>query len=241
MLYTELTKRAMMICYEAHQGQTDGSDMPYVFHPLHLAEQMETESEICAALLHDVPEDTERTLRDLEDAGFPEEITEAIAKLTHDRSQPYMEYVLGIRDNTIARKVKLADLAHNSDLSRLNEVSSCDRKRRRKYQIAKVLLEESVDDPVSGGSYRDLPIHDKNPWFLRIRYADDGTVSGSEIIDHEAIVYRPDIDSHQLLYGLSEEGRVTSFPEQAAEYLEDHNLDELEKWLEGLGIFCERA
>ena len=57
MLYTPLTKKALQICFAAHKKQFDKSGMPYVIHPLHLAEQMETEEEVCAALLHDVLED----------------------------------------------------------------------------------------------------------------------------------------------------------------------------------------
>ena len=63
--YTALTRKAMRICYAAHEGQVDKSGVPYVFHPLHLAEQMETEEEICTALLHDVVEDTKWTLAEL--------------------------------------------------------------------------------------------------------------------------------------------------------------------------------
>ena len=59
MLYTDVTKTALKICYEAHSGQIDKSGLPYVFHPFHLAEQMETEDEICVARLHDVMEDTD--------------------------------------------------------------------------------------------------------------------------------------------------------------------------------------
>ena len=68
--YTSLTKKAMMICFETHKNQKDKSGMPYVFHPFHLAEQMETEDEICTALLHDVAEDSDCTIEDLKKEGF---------------------------------------------------------------------------------------------------------------------------------------------------------------------------
>ena len=55
MLYTELTCRAMCIAYEAHEGQRDQSGVPYIFHPMHVAERVgDDEYAICAALLHDV-------------------------------------------------------------------------------------------------------------------------------------------------------------------------------------------
>ena len=73
MIYTEKTKKALKLCFEAHKDQTDKSGLPYVFHPFHLAEQMETEDTTVAALLHDVAEDTDYTLEDLAAMGFGEE------------------------------------------------------------------------------------------------------------------------------------------------------------------------
>ncbi len=74
MIYTELTKKALKLSFEAHKDQIDKSGMPYVFHPFHLAEQMDTEEKVIVALLHDVVEDTEYSLKDLENMGFPESV-----------------------------------------------------------------------------------------------------------------------------------------------------------------------
>lgn len=142
MIYTEMTKKAMKICFEAHKNQTDKSGIPYVFHPFHLAEQMGTESTVIVALLHDVIEDTDYTLDDLRNFGFSEEILSAIRLMTHDDSVPYMEYVAAIKSNPIARAVKLADLKHNSDLSRLDFVDEKALQRVKKYKAAIELLEE---------------------------------------------------------------------------------------------------
>lgn len=140
--YTDRTKCALRICFDAHKGQTDKGGMPYVLHPIHLAEQMDTEDEICTALLHDVVEDTDYTLDDLRKAGFSETILEAIALLTHDPQIPYMDYVLGTRNNPLARKVKLADLLHNSDLGRLEHPTEHDIQQQTKYFAAMKLLQE---------------------------------------------------------------------------------------------------
>ena len=118
MIYTEQTKKAMKLCFEAHKDQVDKCGMPYVFHPYHLAEQMTDEDTITAALLHDVVEDTDYTLEDLEKLGFPPQVIEAVALLTHEDDVPYLEYVAKLKDNPIAKAVKLADLAHNSDQTR---------------------------------------------------------------------------------------------------------------------------
>jgi (p)ppGpp synthase/HD superfamily hydrolase len=92
MIYTPLTNRAMQIAYAAHHGQTDKSGIPYIFHPYHLAEQMDDEYTVCIALLHDVMEDTDVT-REMLAAEFPEEIMEALDLLTHEAGIPYFEYV----------------------------------------------------------------------------------------------------------------------------------------------------
>ncbi len=144
MIYTELTKKAMGIAYHAHHGQVDKSGVPYVFHPLHLAESMDEEISCCAALLHDVVEDTNITLEEL--AGqFPAEVVEAVALLTHEEGADYFDYVRRIRDNPIAKKVKLADLAHNMDSSRFAGVpvpAEQIGRLRSKYTKAKAILLE---------------------------------------------------------------------------------------------------
>ena len=143
MIYTDSTKKAILLAFKAHNGQTDKAGMPYILHPIHLAEQMDNESSIIAALLHDVVEDTDYTLEDLRAMGFPKEAMDAIALLTHDKSVPYMEYVAKLKDNPIARKVKLADLRHNSDLTRISNVTEKDLERIEKYKTAIELFIEN--------------------------------------------------------------------------------------------------
>ena len=142
MIYTENTNKALGLAYEAHKGQLDKSGVPYVFHPLHLAEQMDDEESIVAALLHDVVEDTAYTLEDLRAMGFPARALEAVALLTHDPAEPYLSYVARVKENPIARRVKLADLRHNSDLSRISRVTERDLERVKKYDAAIRLLED---------------------------------------------------------------------------------------------------
>ena len=142
MIYTPMTKKAMQLCFHAHREQTDKSGIPYVFHPIHLAEQMTDEDTTIVALLHDVVEDTEYTLEDLAAMGFSERVLAAIRLMTHDEDVPYMDYVAIIRENPIARAVKLADLAHNSDLTRLDTVDDKAKARAEKYAQAIALLTE---------------------------------------------------------------------------------------------------
>ena len=136
MIYTPLTKKALKISFDAHKNQVDKSGMPYVYHPFHLAEQMNDELSTCVALLHDVVEDTDITLDDIKSKGFSDEVIEALSLMTHNDGVPYLDYVRAMKDNPIARKVKLADLAHNSDLARLDKVDDKAIERVNKYKQA---------------------------------------------------------------------------------------------------------
>lgn len=146
MIYTPLTNRAMRIAYDAHAGQVDKCGAPYVFHPYHLAEQMDDEATTCVALLHDVVEDTDVTLEDLA-REFPAEVIDALRLLKHKPDVPYLDYVRALASNPVARAVKLADLRHNLDETRyaggeLPPVGELAR-RGEKYRAALALLEEA--------------------------------------------------------------------------------------------------
>lgn len=140
MIYTDATKKAMRVCFAAHKDQLDKSGLPYVFHPFHLAEQMPDEDTTVTALLHDVAEDSDIRLDDLRKMGFIERVMNALSLLTHDPAVPYMDYVRALKSDPVAKAVKLADLAHNSDLSRLDDPRESDIERAKKYAEAIALL-----------------------------------------------------------------------------------------------------
>ena len=142
MIYTPLTNKAMNIAYDAHHGQMDYNGIPYIFHPIHLAEQMEDELSCCAALLHDVVEDTDMTMEQLAEE-FPTEVIDILKLLTHEKDVDYFDYVRAIKKNPVAVKVKLADLDHNSDQSRCIGSGLTEERLaywRQKYQKAKEIL-----------------------------------------------------------------------------------------------------
>ncbi len=149
MVYTPLTNKALVFAYNAHHGQLDYNGIPYIFHPLHLAEQMEDELSCCAALLHDVVEDTPVTLEELA-KEFPPEVVEVVALLTHEDpaesgNADYFDYLLPIKKHPIARKVKLADIAHNSDQTRCVGCGLSEERLaywKQKYQKALEILSE---------------------------------------------------------------------------------------------------
>ncbi len=146
MIYTDLTRKAMIIAYNAHHGQLDKSGVPYIFHPFNLAEQMTDEITVCSALLHDVAEDTSVTIEELE-KDFPAEVTDALKLLTHDKNTDYLDYIRKISTNPVAKAVKAADLKHNSDISRIGcDAVRCSEKtaeRLEKYAAALKLLTDT--------------------------------------------------------------------------------------------------
>lgn len=134
MIYTKMVKKAMNICYEQHKNQVDKAGMPYVFHPMHVAESMTDEDTTIVALLHDVIEDTNYTIEDVIRDGFSSEVVKALMCMTHADEMPYFDYINIVATNSIARKVKISDLNHNSDLSRIENPSEKDYKRFEKYK-----------------------------------------------------------------------------------------------------------
>ena len=149
MIYTPLVNKALVYAYNAHHGQLDYNGIPFIFHPLHLAEQMDDEISCCAALLHDIVEDTDLTPEDLR-KEFPEKVVEAVALLTHTDSaehshEDYFAYIRAIKSHPIAKKIKLADIARNSDQTRCTGTGLPPEKLewwKQKYQKALAILME---------------------------------------------------------------------------------------------------
>ncbi len=131
---------ALKLAVEAHYGQRDKGGRPYIFHPLRVAAGCSGKAKV-AALLHDTVEDTSVTFEQLAELGIDGEILAAVKLLTHDKRVPYLDYVRKIRENPIAREVKLSDLRDNMDISRLGSLTDEDLERLRKYHEAYTILE----------------------------------------------------------------------------------------------------
>ncbi|MCD8037357.1 MAG: HD domain-containing protein [Clostridiales bacterium] len=138
-----LINKAIELAAKAHDGQLDKAGKPYIFHPLRVMLNVSGgEYEQCAAVLHDVLEDTDTTAGNLEAEGFPKEIIEAVCLLTRIEGGDYMEYVRRLKSNPIAKAVKLSDLADNMDMSRIKNPTARDFERLEKYKKARAILEE---------------------------------------------------------------------------------------------------
>ena len=127
---------AVSIAARAHRGQKDKAGAPYLLHPLRMMLRMDTEAAMMAAVLHDVVEDTDWTIERLREAGFSEEVLEAVDCLTHREGESYEEFVERVRTNPIARQVKIADLEDNMNVRRINRLGPKELERLEKYHTA---------------------------------------------------------------------------------------------------------
>ncbi|MBQ9167943.1 MAG: hypothetical protein IJX67_06000 [Oscillospiraceae bacterium] len=155
-LLAALLKKADKIAEQAHQGQLDKGGVPYIEHPRAVADDLSDMEEKIVALLHDVCEDTPWTVEELKANGFTPQICWAVDLLTHRSGDSYGAYLTRLRQNRIARNVKLMDLSHNMDLTRIPNPSQKDKDRVEKYKRARQYLygdiasfEEDVDEHAS--------------------------------------------------------------------------------------------
>ena len=140
-------ERAIVIAAEAHANVLDKAGQPYILHPLRVMLRLESEEERIAAVLHDVVEDTAWTLERLREEDFAPAIVAAVNALTRRTGESYEDFVRRAARDPLARRVKLADLADNMDLSRIPRPTARDRERQEKYRRAKGILLGDAEDP----------------------------------------------------------------------------------------------
>ena len=144
LLESDSVSNALSVATAAHFGQIDKAGADYIRHPIAVAEQLDTEEEQTVALLHDVLEDTFVTLEDLRHEGFSESVLAAVYCLTQQEGEPREDYLRRVAQNPIAVKVKLADLRHNSDLSRIPEPGEKDYARAERYKKEMAFLQSKI-------------------------------------------------------------------------------------------------
>ncbi|MDN6030474.1 MAG: GTP pyrophosphokinase [Lactococcus plantarum] len=137
----DYVNKAYQIAKLAHKGQVDKAGIDYIHHPETVANLVNSDAEKATAYLHDVIEDTSVTVDQLSVSGIPDEVILAVTILTKQASQNYSDYLAQVKANKIARVVKIADLIHNSDLSRLPSISEQDKIRLDKYKKALAFLQ----------------------------------------------------------------------------------------------------
>ncbi len=154
-------ERAIAIAAQAHARQTDKAGAPYILHCLRVMLAQKSEAAMIVAVCHDLLEDCPYWSPErLSSAGFTDDMVEALLALTKRPGEPYLDFALRAGEDSIARRVKIADLRDNLDASRLGELTEADRERLDKYSVALGMLQPldaAPDDfrPILASAYRD--------------------------------------------------------------------------------------
>lgn len=129
---------ALAVASFLHQGVRDKGGVPYIFHPLWIANALKENGEdietIIVAILHDTFEDTEITLEELREL-FSNRIVDAVEALSKGEGEDPMDYIARVAKNDIARKVKRFDLKHNTDITRLKNRTNLTEKDFERMKI----------------------------------------------------------------------------------------------------------
>lgn len=142
MNFDELQEKAMQIAIKVHRGQLDKCGNDYINHPIRVSENCNSGDEKVVALLHDTIEDGDVTTDYLLMQGFPREIVDAILSVSRNKDESYFDFILRCKANPIGRRVKIADLKDNMDITRLKELTEKDIERLKKYHKAYKMLNE---------------------------------------------------------------------------------------------------
>lgn len=137
-------QRAIEIAVGAHKDVEDKGGNPYILHPLRVMLSLETEDEKIVGVLHDVVEDAEEwTFEKLENEGFSKDVLEGLRSVTKTSDdENYDEFVQRALANDIGRKVKIADIKDNLDLTRIDELTDRDIIRLKRYKKSLKILQE---------------------------------------------------------------------------------------------------
>lgn len=157
-------QKAIELAVKAHRGFEDPPGEPYILHPMRVLlavsqadDAHQSEDLRCVAILHDVLERTKLKSADLKAAGMSKGIIRAVQLLTHRQEDPYDDYIIKLRDDLLARAVKIADLLDNADLRRVTfrAGSGRDRKRVIRYAASYKFLTDQIDKK----AYRQVMKH----------------------------------------------------------------------------------
>lgn len=131
---------AIALATHAHGDQLDKAGKPYILHPLRVMLQMETEDEQIVGVLHDIVEDTEITLEEIEELYGPV-IREGVDAMTRRADETYFQYIDRCKRNPIGRKVKIADTRDNLSPARLAQLPIETQGVAKRYEKALQILE----------------------------------------------------------------------------------------------------
>ncbi|MBQ8109870.1 MAG: HD domain-containing protein [Clostridia bacterium] len=135
MAYSTDVAAARALAERLHEGQTDKAGLPYITHPQRVASRLEDPEAQVVGWLHDTVEDTALTLKEVE-ARFGPETAAAVDAVSRREGEAWPDYIMRVRANPVARRVKISDLIDNSNLSRIPRVTMKDVRRQAKYNQA---------------------------------------------------------------------------------------------------------
>ncbi len=134
-------ERAIEIAVQAHKGASDKGGSPYILHPLAVMHNLDRDDEKIVGVLHDVVEDTQWTFEKLLDEGFSVTVVNALRSVTKQGGgEDYFDFIQRAKKNPLGRKVKIADIQHNMDVTRIKVISDKDATRLNKYKKALEIL-----------------------------------------------------------------------------------------------------
>lgn len=141
--------KAISITAQAFEDKFDKGGRPYFMHCYHVMDKLKydaPEDVLCAAVMHDLVEDTSWTLEGLRAEGFSQMTLELVDALTHKEDDGYQDYIFDVIDaGHWAMRIKLEDLHHNSDLRRIKGRREKDFARVRKYQEGYLQIMEAMN------------------------------------------------------------------------------------------------
>ncbi len=140
-----MLNKAIKIAIDAHEGQFDKGGKPYILHPLKIMAEFKDEELMIIGVLHDVVEDSDWTIAKLKVEGFSYRVLDAVDLLTKKPGDDYFkDYLYKVCLNSDALKVKIADMEHNLDISRIEYLTLKDVERVNKYKIALPMLKGAL-------------------------------------------------------------------------------------------------
>ncbi|MBC8043623.1 MAG: bifunctional (p)ppGpp synthetase/guanosine-3',5'-bis(diphosphate) 3'-pyrophosphohydrolase [Rhizobacter sp.] len=139
-----LLQKAIALAERAHAGQIDKAGKPYIGHPVRVMNRLATAEQKIVGVLHDAVEDSDLTLPELAEAGFPPELVAAIDAITKREGEDYEVYLNRVMTNPVALAVKIADMTDNLDPSRIATPTEKDVARMKKYQAVLPRLQAAM-------------------------------------------------------------------------------------------------
>ncbi len=141
----KIIEKSLSIAIRAYAGKLDKAGSEYIKHPLRIMAKMKTDAEMSVALLHDVIEDSEITADELLSEGIPEDVVDAIICLTKIDNESYQDFIVRVKSNELAVKIKIADIEDNINVLRLKLLRDTDLDRVKKYHSAWLFLTDYAD------------------------------------------------------------------------------------------------